>query len=254
MIATTDDDFKNLRAAGAILSTVLDGMVSLVREGGNAAELDLYADHQLKAQGAVSAFFGYEAQGAPYPFPGTICVSINDEVVHGLPSEHKLFRKGDIVKLDLGLSFNGRFVDGLRTVAVGEADDAGKRLIAATREALEVGIAHATAGARTGDIGAAIGLVAKRHNLSVAEDIGGHGTGDALHEPPYVPNDGIRGEGEELVVGQVLAIEPIFCEGTGAIKLAHDGWTYVTRDGKRSAEAEATIIVRTGPAEVLTRY
>ncbi len=254
MIARDPDDIKNLRTAGAILSTILDELVAQVREGGNAAELDLFADHAIKANGAVSAFFGYQAQGAPYPYPGSICISINDEVVHGLPSEHKLFRQGDVVKVDLGLSYKGRFVDGLRTVIVGEGDRMAQTLVSATREALELGIAAARVGAHIGDISAAIQFVAKKHHLSVAEDLGGHGVGESLHEPPYIPNEGERGEGEALEDGQVIAIEPIFCEGQGAIVLAEDGWTYRTKDRKRSAEAEATIIVRTSGTEVLTRY
>lgn len=254
MIVRTEDDVKNLRMAGTILSAVLDDLVAQVKEGTSAAELDLFADHALKQQGAVSAFFGYRPEGAPYPYPGTICISINDEVVHGLPTERKIFRRGDIVKVDLGLAYRGRFVDGLRTVCVGEPDPAGRRLIEATKEALRVGIGIARAGAHIGDISAAVGRIARNHGLSVAADLGGHGVGDTLHEPPYVPNEGEAGEGEVLKEGQVLAIEPIFCEGAGDIVLAEDGWTYRTRDRKRSAEAEATIIVQSGPAEVLTRY
>lgn len=254
MIATTPEDFKNLRAAGNIASGILDELVAAVREGGSAAELDLMAEHSIRARGAESAFFGYTMQGAPYPYPGSICVSINDEVVHGLPTERKLFRKGDIVKIDLGLSFNGRFVDTLRTVSVGEPDEAGRRLINATREALNAGIAAARAGVRIGNLSEAIGHVARKYRLSVAADLGGHGTGGALHEPPYVPNDGRQGDGEVLREGQVLAIEPIFCEGAGDIVVAQDGWTYRTRDRKRSAEAEATVIITANGAEVLTRY
>jgi len=254
MIAKTPEDYKNLRAAGNILSGILDDLVGLVREGGNAAELDLAAEERLKARGAVSAFFGYQPQGAPYPYPGTICISINDEVVHGLPSQDKMFRQGDVVKIDCGLSFNGYFVDGLRTVCVGEGDKNARRLITATREALDSGIGAARVGVHIGDIGAAIKRVAVKYRLGIAEDLGGHGVGKSLHEPPYIANDGNPGEGEVLVEGQVIAIEPIFCEGKGGIKLAPDGWTYVTRDRSRSAEAEATIIVGKNGAEILTRY
>lgn len=254
MIIKTEEDKKNLRAAGNIISGVLDDIIALIREGGNAAELDLAAAHALKARGAVSAFFGYQPQGAPYPYPGTICVSINDEVVHGLPTEHKIFRRGDIVKVDLGLSYNGRFVDSLRTVCVGGCDDSGRKLIDATVEALGAGIAAAKAGARIGDVSAAIERVAIKHRLSVAEDLGGHGVGLSLHEPPYIPNEGRSGQGEVLKEGQVIAIEPIFCEGKGAIVVADDGWTIKTADRSRSAESEATIIVTSGKAEVLTRY
>jgi methionyl aminopeptidase len=254
MIIRTDEDLKNLRTAGGILSSVLDDTVALVREGGTAAELDLFADHAIRAQGAVPAFFGYQPQGAEHPYPATICVSVNDEVVHGLPTERKIFNRGDVVKVDIGLSFKGRFVDGLHTVIVGQGDVMAQKLVAATKEALEAGIAAAHAGAHVGDIGAAIAFVARKYRLSVAEDLGGHGVGESLHEPPYIPNEGARGEGEVLQDGQVIAVEPIFCEGSGAIVLAEDGWTYRTRDRKRSAEAEATIIVRQGPAEVLTRY
>lgn len=254
MIARTDADYKNLRAAGNILSGILDDLVGLVREGGNAAELDLAAEERLRARGAKSAFFGYQPQGAPYPYPGTICISINDEVVHGLPAEQKLFNRGDVVKIDCGLSYNGYFVDGLRTVCVGEGDHGARQLIAATREALDAGIGAAHAGARIGDISAAIERVAVKYRLSVADDLGGHGVGRSLHEPPYIPNEGRAGTGEILPEGQVIAIEPIFCEGSGAIVLASDGWTICTKDRKRSAEAEATVIIGKDGAEVLTRY
>jgi methionyl aminopeptidase len=252
MIATTEEEKKQLRAAGNILSGVLADLEAMVREGGNAAELDLAAEHAIRARGAVPAFLGYKPEGAQYPYPATLCVALNDEVVHGLPTPQKMFRRGDVVTLDLGLSYNGYFVDSARTLTVGEGDDKAQRLMNATREALGFAVAAARAGARTGDIGAAIGRAAAKYRLGIVKDLGGHGVGNSVHEKPYIDNEGRAGEGDELLEGMVLAIEPMLAEGKGDIVLAEDGWTYKMRDRSRAAHFEQTVIVTNAAPEILT--
>jgi len=252
MIIETEDDKKQLRAAGIILSGVLKDLVAATKEGMNAAELDLMAEHAIKARGGVPAFLNYQPEGAAYPYPATLCVSINDEIVHGIPTADKLFRNGDVVKFDIGLSYNGYFVDMARTFVVGEGDEAAQRLIRATREALDLAIAAARPGARTGDIGEAIYRVATKYRLGVVKDLGGHAVGRAVHEQPHIDNEGRAGEGEKIVAGMVLAIEPMLSEGKGDIIVAKDDWTIKMRDRSRAAQFEQTVIVQDGPAEILT--
>lgn len=252
MIIKTEEDKKQLRAGGAILAGVLADVAAAAKEGVTTAELDLMAEHAIRARGAVPAFLGYQPEGARYPYPATLCVSVNDEVVHGLPSEGKILRKGDTVSFDLGLSYNGYFVDSALTVCIGECDDAAQRLLVATREALSEAVAAAKAGGYTGDIGAAVERVAKKYRLGVVKDLGGHAVGKAVHEKPFIGNEGRKGEGEKLVEGMVLAIEPMLCEGKGDIVLADDDWTYTMRDRSRAAHFEQTLIVTHGAPEIVT--
>lgn len=269
MIATTEEQIKNLRAAGKILAGVLQDVCGAAKEGINTAELDLIAEHAIKARGAVPSFLNYKPEGAPYPYPAALCVSVNDEVVHGVPNQKRILRKGDVVTLDAGLSYNGYFVDSARTIIVGEEvkesaggerslsgattnDPRAHELINATREALRAAIAAAKVGARTGDIGAAVARVAKNHNFSVVKDLGGHGVGEAVHEKPFIANEGREGEGVPLVEGMVLAIEPMLAEGKGDIILDEDEWTYRMEDGKRAAHFEDTVLITKTGAEVLT--
>jgi methionyl aminopeptidase len=254
MIIKTEEDKKQLRAAGNILSGVLKDLVVMAKEGQTTAELDLAAEHAIRAHGAVPAFLGYKPEGAAYAYPATLCVSLNDEIVHGIPSQEKILRKGDVVKFDIGLSYNGYFVDTARTFIVGEGDAAARRLLAATREALDTAISAARAGARTGDIGAAIARVAAKHRLGVVKDLGGHAVGGAVHEKPYIDNEGKEGEGDPIVEGMVLAIEPMLCEGRGDITVAKDDWTIKMRDRSRAAQFEQTIIVTADAPEVITPF
>ncbi|MDE2071245.1 MAG: type I methionyl aminopeptidase [Patescibacteria group bacterium] len=254
MIVTTPQERKDLHAAGIILSSILEDLSAQVREGTSAAALDLFAESAIRTHGATPAFLGYTPADAPGPYPAALCVSINDEIVHGLPTEHKIVRKGDIVKLDLGLSYNGVFVDAARSVCAGSCDARGRELVAATVEALRGGIAAAKAGGTTEDIGAAIGRVARKYKLAVVHELGGHSLGRTPHEPPFVPNVGREGGGDVLKEGLVLAIEPIFAEKSGEMFLAPDGWTYKTRDRSRAAQTEATIIVGKDSADILTPF
>jgi methionyl aminopeptidase len=252
VIAKTENEIKNLRAGGKLLGHVLRELSALVAPGVTTASLDLAAEKMIREGGGMPAFLNYLPDGAAYPYPATLCVSINEEVVHGIPSVDRILKNGDMVSLDLGLSYNGYFVDSARTLCVGEGDATAKKLIEATKEATMAGIKTARVGNRVGDIGAAIEEVAKKYHFAVVEDLGGHAVGKAVHEHPYIPNEGVPGTGERLSEGLVIAIEPMLAEGKGAITLMEDEWTYRMRDKKRCAHVEHTIIITKKGPEILT--
>jgi methionyl aminopeptidase len=254
MIAKTDIELENLRHAGKVLSYVIKETMKAAQEGVTTADLDLLAEKLIREEGAVPAFLNYKPRGAKYPYPAALCVSVNDEVVHGIPSKEHVLQKGDMVTLDLGLSYNGYFVDSARTLFVGEGDPKGQKLMDATREALSVAIQAAKVGGRVGDIGAAVEVVARRYSFAVVEELGGHAVGKGVHEKPFIANFGVVGEGEKLVDGLVLALEPILSEGKGTISLMEDEWTYVTRDGSRAAHFEQTILLTPDGPEILTPF
>lgn len=252
MIAKTGEEITNLRKSGQILADTLRYVAGMVKPGVTTAVLDLAAEEYLRKQGGLPAFLNYKQEGSVYPFPASLCVSINDEVVHGIPSESRIIQEGDLVMLDLGVNYNGYFSDAAITVFAGTADEAGKKLADATREALQAAIKIIKPGVRTGDIGAAIQAVAKKYNFAVVEDLGGHSLGKVPHEKPYIGNVGTAGKGEVLPEGLVIAVEPIFTEGKKDITLDDDEWTYRTADGSRSAETEHTILITKDGCEVLT--
>lgn len=252
MIATTQADINGLRAAGKLLAEALRHTAKLVAPGVTTAALDLEAEKYIRDGGAVPAFLNYKQEGSVYPFPAALCVSVNEEVVHGIPSEERVIQDGDIVMLDLGLSLDGYFADAALTVIAGGGSEEDKKLVAATEEAFKAALKVARPGARIGDIGAAIEATAKKYGLGVVGDLGGHSLGRVAHEPPFVPNTGRAGTGPEIVEGLVLAIEPIFTLGRGDIELMPDEWTYVTADRSRSAETEHTVLITKDGAEVLT--
>lgn len=258
MIAKTEHEIAELRYSGKILAEVLRDLMKLVKPGVTTATLDLEAERMIREEGAVPAFLNYKPSGAKFPFPAALCISINDEVVHGIPSALRVLKDGDIVSLDLGLSYNGFFVDSARTMFVEERskknDVQGQKLMDATRESLAAGIAAVKVGGRMGDIGAAIEAVARRYRFNVVEELGGHAVGKSVHEKPFISNVGEVGEGEKIIDGYVLALEPILSEGKGAISLLEDQWTYVTRDGSRAAHFEQTILVTKAGAEILTPF
>jgi methionyl aminopeptidase len=252
MIAKTEEEIKNLRASAKILADALRHVKMLVVPGVTTAALDLAAEDFIRAHGGVPAFLNYKPDGATYPFPAALCVSINDEVVHGIPSEERVVQEGDMVMLDLGVSYKGYFSDAAITVFAGEGDAAGRKLVEATQEALKAAIKLIKPGVRTGDIGAAIQIVAKKYNFGVVEELGGHSLGKVPHEEPHIANIGVAGKGEILPEGLVIAVEPIFTEGKADITLDSDEWTYRTADGSRSAETEHTILITKDGAEILT--
>ncbi|MEK7613607.1 MAG: type I methionyl aminopeptidase [Patescibacteria group bacterium] len=250
----TPEDIAVLREGGARLARVVDEVARMVRPGISVHDLDKKAEELIRAGGDEPAFLGYTPRGAKRTYPATMCISVNEEVVHGIPTEDpRILKEGDIVSLDCGVAHKKLITDHAVTVIAGGGDEQARALVSATKEALDVAIGVARAGAHVGDIGAAVEAVAARHHFGVAYQLGGHGVGYEVHEEPYVGNTGDRGTGEVLVPGMILALEPIFTEGMdGRVRLLKDGYTYVTRDGTRAAHFEHTILITDGAAEILT--
>ncbi|OGR59422.1 MAG: type I methionyl aminopeptidase [Elusimicrobia bacterium GWA2_69_24] len=243
----TREDIQKMREAGALLAGAVERLRARVRPGVCTAELDASVEADLRSQGAKPAFLGYRG------YPATLCVSINDEVVHGIPTQQRLLRDGDVVSFDLGCKWRGFFADMAVTVAVGEVSPEARRLIATTRTALEKGIAAVRPGARIGDVGWAVQECAEAAGFSVVRDFVGHGIGRALHEDPAIPNYGKPGTGVRLQPGMVLAIEPMVNCGGPEVRVLEDRWTAVTGDGRLSAHFEHTVAVTEDGPSVLTR-
>ena len=253
MIARTEAEKAILREGGGRLARILRELARDVRPGVSTAALNDRAEALVRSLGDTASFLGYRPRGARRPFPAALCVSVNDEVVHGIPNEHpRTLREGDIVTLDMGLTHEGLITDAALSVPVGQIDERAAALLAATEEALSAGITAARAGKAVGDIGFAIESVIRSRGFFIIEELGGHSVGRAVHEEPFVPNFGNPGEGAMLKKGMVLAIEPIVGEGTGAVRIVSDGYTYVTSDGSRAAQYEHTILIRDGTPEILT--
>jgi methionyl aminopeptidase len=236
-----------MRDAARIVRAILDEVSGAAVAGTSTAELDRLAESRTRERGAVPAFKGYLG------YPASICISVNDEVVHGIPSPSRVLREGDLVGLDFGVVLRGYHGDAAQTVLVGRASPEAQRLVQATRDALESGIAATRAGGRVGDIGAAVQGSAEGAGFSVVRDFVGHGIGRKLHEPPQVPNFGSAGTGAWLRPGLVLAIEPMVNAGSPGVRTLDDGWTAVTEDGSLSAHFEHTVAVTEEGPEVLTR-
>lgn len=253
MTIQTEVERENLIEGGKRLAAILEALRTKAAPGVTTEELDDLAEHLIRDGGDTPSFLGYTPEGGIRPYPATLCVSINDEIVHGIPNESvKVLKKGDIVGLDLGLTHAGIIVDAAITVAVGEIDAKTKQLLAATRNALAAGIAAAKPGNHVGDIGHAIQQVIENAGFKVVKELGGHGVGDVVHEEPFIPNYGRPGEGELLSEGMVLALEPISSAGKAAIVLANDGYTFRTKDGTKSAHFEHTILLENGSARIIT--
>lgn len=254
MIARTAEERAGLAEAGKRLGAILEKVAAAALPGVSTGDLDALAERLIREGGDVPAFKGYMPEGAPRPYPASLCVSINDEVVHGIPNESpRTLAEGDIVALDLGLIHKGFVVDSAVSVPVGKVDPASRELMAVTQAALEAGITAARPGNRIGDISHAIEAAYKGTGISVVKVLGGHGVGKHVHEEPWVANTGTAGTGPEIVAGQVLALEPIANAGKAAVQLAADGYTYRTKDGSRSAHFEHTILIDVDKTTVLTR-
>jgi methionyl aminopeptidase len=249
----TDEEIIILREGGKRLARILRTVGEAVRPGINTKDLNALAQKLIEEGGDVPSLVGYQPRFAKRPYPAALCVSINDEVVHGIPNENEqILKEGDIVGLDLVLTHKNLLVDAAITVPVGKIDEAGARLIRATKVALDAAISAARAENRIGDISHAIEETAVSSGFAPVYELGGHGVGYAVHEEPMVPNVGERGKGHKLLKNMVLAIEPILSEGEPDVELEKDGYTYKTVDGKRSAHFEHTIVITDGSAEVLT--
>ncbi|TSC71035.1 MAG: methionyl aminopeptidase [Parcubacteria group bacterium Gr01-1014_49] len=253
MTIQSDNERANLIEAGKRLAAVLRALRAKVAPGVTSEELDTLAEQLIREGGDEPCFLGYTPEGANRPYPATLCVSINDEVVHGIPNESsKTLKEGDIVGLDLGLTHNGVIVDAAITVSVGEVDAEAKNLISATERALAAGIKEAVPGNHIGDISHAIQKEIEDAGFKVVKELGGHGVGELVHEEPFIPNFGRPGTGPLLSADMVLALEPISTAGKAAVVLAPDGYTYRTKDGSRSAHVEHTILIEEGGARIIT--
>lgn len=252
MTIKNSEERASLIEAGKRLGTILDELAAAVRPGITTKELDALAEKLIVEGGDDPVFKGYTPEGAPYPYPSALCISVNDEVVHGIPTDRAL-AEGDIVSLDLGLSHNGVIVDSALTVPVGKTDATSYELMSATQQALEDAIAVARPGNRVGDISHATETAFQGTGFGVVKILGGHGVGRHVHEEPFIGNTGHPGTGPEIVAGMVLALEPIANAGKGQVDIADDDYTFLTRDGSRSAHFEHTILVEDDATLVVTR-
>jgi methionyl aminopeptidase len=241
-------EIEIMAEGGRILGATVGLLEREVRAGLSTADLDAMAEQFIRSHdGAVPAFKGL------YGFPGSVCTSINNEIVHGIPSRRRVLREGDIVSIDVGVGYRGYFTDSAVTVPVGQVDAEAERLLSVTQSSLAAGIAAARAGAHIGDIGAAVQEVVERAGFSVVKDLVGHGIGAEFHEEPQVPNYGKPKRGVKLVPGLTLAIEPMVNAGSPATRTLPDKWTIVTVDGSRSAHFEHTIAITENGPRVLTQ-
>ncbi|MBI5787183.1 MAG: type I methionyl aminopeptidase [Candidatus Niyogibacteria bacterium] len=250
MVARSEKEIEILKEGGRMLARVLDLLAKNVEPGLKTIELDRLAEAEIKKSGGEPSFKGYHSKGDP-PYPATLCVSINDEVVHGIPGE-RVINDGDVVSLDLGVKYGGFFTDSALTVIAGKEDGESKKLISVCRRSLDAAIAECRVGASLGDIGHAVESFVSGKGFRVFRELVGHGVGRGVHEDPQIPNWGKPGVGLKLKEGMVLAIEPMITKGRAQIKLAPDRWTWKTRDGSPAAHFEHTILVKQTGAEILT--
>jgi methionyl aminopeptidase len=237
IVLKTPDQIARIGEACAIVHEVLDELARAAVAGITTLELDRIAAARTRVRGAVPAFLGYHG------YPASLCISVNDEVVHGIPSASRRLAEGDVVGLDYGVVLDGWYGDAARTVAVGRVSSVAARLLAVGEEALGRAVRAARAGGTTGDIGAAVQGYVEGEGFSVVREFVGHGIGRRLHEPPHVPNYGEQGTGERLLPGTVLAIEPMVNVGAPDVEQLDDGWTAVTADGSLSSHFEHTVAV-----------
>ncbi len=246
IVLKTSRELGFMREACRISAGALQLVGKCVEPGISTAELDKIAEDYIRSQGAIPNFKGYSG------YPATACISINNEVIHGIPSKKRILKAGDIVSVDLGAALEGYNGDNAATFAVGDISEEAKRLIDATRESLYEGIAAARAGGRIGDIGSAIQRYVEARGFSVVRGFVGHGIGTKLHEAPEVPNFGTPGKGIRLMPGMTLAIEPMINMGLPGVKTLSDGWTVETKDGSLSAHFEHTVAITSDGAQILT--
>jgi methionyl aminopeptidase len=254
MIVTTPEERAGIIESGRRLGVILEKVAEAADVGVSTADLDALAEKLIREGGDVPAFKGYTPDRATRPYPATLCLSINEEVVHGIPNETpKILKNGDIVALDLGLIHKGFVTDSAVTVIIGKGDKRAQELVETTRLSLEAAISAAVVGNQVGDISHATESAFKGTDFSVVKELGGHGVGAHVHEEPWVANFGKPHTGPALVHGMVLALEPIANEGKAGVTLALDGYTFRSKDGSRSAHFEHTILIEDEGTLVVTR-
>lgn len=238
-------EIETMRRSGKITAAVLTHLMQTARAGMTTKELDDIAERGIRERGGVPTFQGYHG------YPASICASVNDEVVHGIPGD-RVLREGDLLSIDIGTTLDGYVSDSAVTIPIGAISQEARRLLEVTQECLMVGIAQMQLGKRVGDIGAAVQRHAESHGYGVVRELVGHGVGRAMHEEPQVPNFGKAGTGAELRAGLVLAVEPMITQGSHEVEILKDGWTVVTADGKLAAHFEHTIAVTEDGPKILT--
>jgi len=246
IICRSTAELEKMREAGRLVGDVLTELTARVAPGVTTAELDEIAEQRIRKAGAVPAFKGYHG------YPATICASINEEVIHGIPSGRRILNEGDIISIDVGASLDGYYGDSAVTLAVGQVSEQAATLLRVTEESLYKAIERALPGGRISDIGHAVQQHVEAYGFSVVREFVGHGIGQRMHEEPQVPNYGEPGRGPRLSEGMVLAIEPMVNAGKPAVKVLGDGWTAVTRDGSLSAHFEHTVAVTADGPWILT--
>jgi methionyl aminopeptidase len=246
----TQSELVAMRESGAMLAQILRLLATKVAPGSTTKSLADIAAAELKALGGEAPFLGY---GGRPPFPDVICISVNDQVVHGIPGD-RVIDQGDIVSLDFGVKYRGMITDSALSVIAGQpVDPRHAQLVKVTEQAMQAGINVLCEGIRTGDIGAAIQIILQRHKYGIVRDLVGHGVGHELHEDPNIPNYGRPGGGPELHAGMTIAIEPMATLGGEGVYVDRDGWTILTRDGSWAAHFEHTILITEDGAEILTQ-
>ena len=239
-------EIEIMRRASGVVAKVLLQLKDKVKPGVSTAELDSFAKERVLELGAVPAFLGYRG------YPATLCVSINEEIVHGIPSPKRLIREGDIVSLDMGAVFGGFYGDAALTVAAGKVQPPAQRLMDITRRSLEIALSKVKAGVRLGEVSHAVEAFAEENGMSVVREFTGHGIGRHLHEEPSIPNFGRPDSGPVLKAGMTLAIEPMLCLGGAEVVVKNDGWTAVSADGSLAAHYEHTVAVTEDGCEILS--
>ena len=246
IIIKSDSEIDLMRESGKVTGFILKELENIIRPGLSTADIDRFVEKTIRGAGMIPSFKGYGG------FPASACVSINDEVVHGIPDKKRILREGDIVSVDVGSTYKGYVSDAARTYPVGEVSDVARHLMEATRDSFFAGLEYCKVGCRLSDISHAIQQSAEGEGFSVIRDFVGHGVGQNMHEDPQIPNFGKAGRGPRLAKGMVFAIEPMLCEGTYDVRTLSNDWTVVTLDGKLSAHYENTVVITDGEPELLT--
>lgn len=247
VIIKSQAEIKKIEAAGRVVAEILAGLKEFVKPGITTADVEVYADRHIRQRGAIPAFKGYRG------YPSSVCTSVNDQVVHGIPSQSVRLKSGDIISIDLGVILDGFYGDGAITIPLGDVGVEPLRLLQVTEEALYRGIESAVVGNRVSDISAAVQGHVESNGFSVVRAFVGHGIGRSLHEDPQVPNFGRPGQGQRLKDGMTLAIEPMVNAGGADVEILDDGWTAITADGSLSAHFEHTIAVTKNGPKILTK-
>lgn len=244
----SDEEIELMRTSGKVTGTILHELTDFIRPGLSTLDIDRFVEERIRLHGMIPTFLGYGG------FPASACVSVNEEVVHGIPEKGRILQEGDIVSVDIGATYKGYVSDAARTYAVGEISDEARRLIEVTEASFFEGIQYARVGHRLSDISHAVQEVAEAAGFGVIRDYVGHGVGHDMHEDPPIPNYGKAGKGPRLVKGMALAIEPMIVQGSYECETLLNNWTVVTADRKLAAHYENTVVITDGEPELLTLY